>query len=55
MSKTGISFEQMKASMLNDETFRIEYEKLQPRYEAIQQIITARKEQNITRRNLLKE
>lgn len=54
MSKAGISFEQMKISMLKDEEFRLEYEKLQPRYEAIQQIITARKEQNITQAELAK-
>lgn len=54
MSKVGISFEQMKADMLKDEEFRIEYEKLQPRYEAIEQIIAARKEQNITQAELAK-
>lgn len=54
MSKAGISFEQMKADMLKDEEFRIEYEKLQPRYEAIEQIIAARKEQNITQAELAK-
>lgn len=54
MSKVGISFEQMKADMLKDEEFKIEYEKLQPRYEAIEQIIVARKEQNITQAELAK-
>lgn len=54
MSKVGISFEQMKADMLKDEEFKIEYEKLQPRYEAIEQIIAARKEQNITQAELAK-
>ena len=48
MSKAGISFEEMKTDMLKDEEFKIEYEKLKPRYEAIEQIIRARKEQNIT-------
>ena len=42
MSKAGISFEEMKSDMLKDEEFEIEYEKLQPRYEAIEQIIRAR-------------
>ena len=52
MSKAGISFEEMKIDMLKDEEFRIEYEKLKPRYEAIEQIIRARKEQNITQAEL---
>ena len=54
MSKAGISFEEMKSDMLKDEEFRIEYEKLRPRYEAIEQIISARKEQNITQAELAK-
>ena len=39
MNKAGISFEEMKANMLKDEEFKAEYEKLKPRYEAIEQII----------------
>lgn len=54
MSKAGLSFEEMKADMLKDEEFKIEYEKLKPRYEAIEQIIRARKEQNITQAELAK-
>lgn len=54
MSKAGISFEEMKSDMLKDEEFEIEYEKLKPRYEAIEQIIRARKEQNITQAELAK-
>lgn len=48
MNNAGISFEEIKADMLKDEEFKIEYEKLSPRYEAIEQIIRARKEQNLT-------
>lgn len=44
----------MKADMQKDENFRAEYEKLRPRYEAIEQIIKARKEQNITQAELAK-
>ena len=44
----------MKTDMLKDEEFKIEYEKLKPRYEAIEQIIRARKEQNITQAELAK-
>lgn len=54
MSKAGISSEEMKSDMLKDEEFKIEYEKLKPRYEAIEQIIRARKEQNITQAELAK-
>lgn len=54
MTKVGISFEEMKADMLKDEEFKFEYEKLQPRYEAIAQIIRARKEQNMTQAELAK-
>lgn len=54
MNKAGISFEEMKADMLKDEEFKTEYEKLKPRYEAIEQIIKARKEQNITQSELAK-
>ncbi len=52
MSKAGVSFEEMKSDMLKDEEFKIEYEKLKPRYEAVEQIIRARKEQNITQAEL---
>lgn len=44
MTKAGISFDEMKEDMLKDEEFRVEYKKLKPRYEAIEQIIRARKE-----------
>lgn len=54
MSKAAVSFEEMKSDMLKDEEFKIEYEKLKPRYEAIEQIIRARKEQNITQAELAK-
>lgn len=52
MGKVGTSFEQMKEDMLKDEEFKLEYEKLRPRYEAIAQIIAARKQQNITQAEL---
>lgn len=55
MTKAGISFEEMKADMLKDEEFKLEYEKLQPRYETIAQIIRARKEQNMTQAELAKK
>ena len=54
MSSAGVSFEEIKADMMKDEEFKAEYEKLMPRYEAIEQIIKARKEQNITQAELAK-
>ena len=54
MNKPGLSFDEVKVDMLKDGEFRIEYEKLRPRYEAIEQIIRARKEQNITQAELAK-
>lgn len=52
MRKAGVSFEEVKADLLKNEEFRAEYEKLCPRYEAIGQIIRARKEQNMTQEEL---
>lgn len=52
MNKVSISFEEIKEELLRDEEFRAEYERLRPRYEAIEQIIRARKEQNITQAEL---
>lgn len=54
MNKASISFEEMKNDLLKDKEFKLEYEKLKPRYEAIEQIIKARKEQNITQAELAK-
>lgn len=52
MSKAGVSFEEVKTELLQEEEFREEYEKLRPRYEAIEQIVKARKEQKITQEEL---
>lgn len=54
MSEVGIPFDQIQEDLLHDEEFRVEYEKLRPRYEAVKQIIRARKEQNITQAELAK-
>lgn len=45
MNKEGVSFESIKNDLMLDEEFKEEYEKLQPRYEMISQIIEERKEQ----------
>lgn len=54
MSKAGVTFESIKKELWQDESFRAEYEKLQPRYDLISQIIEARKEGNITQAELAK-
>lgn len=50
--KASVSFHQIKEELMQDEEFRIEYERLQPRYQAIAQIIKARQEQNMTQAEL---
>lgn len=52
MSKASVSFENVKAELLHDEALKQEYDRLKPRYEIIAQIISARKEQNITQEQL---
>lgn len=54
MVKASISFDEVKKDLLKDDEFKSEYEKLKPRYEAIEQIIVARKELNITQAELAK-
>lgn len=54
MSRAGVSFEEVRVELMKDEEFRSEYEKLQPRYELISQIIDARKAQNMTQAELAK-
>lgn len=54
MSNVEITFDEMKNDLLKDKEFELEYEKLKPRYEAIRQIISARKEQNLTQAELAK-
>lgn len=54
MSKASISFDEVKQELLNDVELKGEYDKLRIRYETIEQIIKARKEQNITQSELAK-
>lgn len=54
MSRVSISFDEMKTDLMKDPEFRAEYERLKPRYDAIEQIIQARKEQHITQSELAK-
>ncbi len=55
MNKPSVSFDNIKNDLMLDEEFREEYEKLQPRYEIISQIIEARKEKNMTQSDLAKK
>lgn len=54
MSKASVSFDTIKSDLMKDDEFKLEYDKLQPRYEIISQIIEARREQNITQSELAK-
>ena len=54
MSKASVSFDTIKSELMRDDGFKSEYEKLQPRYEIISQIIEARKAQNMTQAELAK-
>ena len=55
MKKASIPFKDIKADMLINDDVRFEYERLQPRYEIISQIISARKEQGLTQAELAKK
>lgn len=50
----GVMFDEVKAQLLQDSEFEEEYNKLQPRYELISQIIEARKSMKITQEELAK-
>lgn len=52
MNKKSVSFDDIKSELLLDKDFKEEYDRLKPRYEAIEQIIRARKELNITQAEL---
>ena len=52
MSKSGVKFHVVKEKLMKDEEFKIEYDKLRPRYEVISQIIEIRNQQKITQEEL---
>ena len=52
MSKAGVKFSEVKGLLMKDEEFKMEYEKLKPRYDVVSQIIEARASQNITQEEL---
>ena len=50
--KPGVSLSHIREKLLENENFVSEYERLQPRYKLIAQIIAARTEQNMTQSEL---
>jgi len=52
MTRAGVKFEEIHNRLMKDEEFKVEYEKLKPRYDLIAQIIDARNELNITQEEL---
>ena len=50
----GVKFDDIKAQLMEDAAFEDEYNKLQPRYELISQIIEARKSMKMTQEELAK-
>ena len=54
MSKASVSYADIKADLLKDPEVKAEYDALEPRYQAIRQIIQARNELHITQAELAK-
>jgi len=52
MTRAGVKFDEIHKRLMKDEEFKMEYEKLKPRYDIIAQIIDARNQQNITQEEL---
>lgn len=54
MSKASVSYADIKADLLKDPEVKAEYDALEPRYQAIRQIIQARNELHMTQAELAK-
>ena len=52
MSRAGIKLSEAKELLMTDAAFKLEYERLKPRYDVISQIIEARTSQKITQEEL---
>lgn len=50
--KPGVKFKHIEDQLMKDEDFKVEYEKLRPRYEVISQIIETRNAQHVTQEEL---
>ncbi len=55
MSKAGVSLEDLKAKLMENDEFQKEYERLKPRYEVVSQIIEARTKMKMTQAQLAKK
>ena len=53
-AKAGVKIDDIKAKLMKNAEFEDEYNKLEPRYELISQIIEARKSMKITQEELAK-
>ncbi|QSX09534.1 helix-turn-helix transcriptional regulator [Alkalibacter rhizosphaerae] len=53
-AKAGVNIDDIKAKLMKNAEFEDEYNKLEPRYELISQIIEARKSMKITQEELAK-
>ena len=54
MSKASVSYADINANLLKDPEVKTEYDALEPRYQAIRQIIQARNDLHITQAELAK-
>ena len=52
MTKNSVSFNFVKEQLMKNDEFKLEYDKLKPRYEVISEIIRLRKENNMTQQEL---
>ena len=52
MSNAGVKFDEIKKQLMKDSEFKIEYEKLKPRYDVISQINSTRNKMKITQEEL---
>lgn len=55
MSKAGVSLEDLKAKLMENDEFQKEYKQLKPRYEVVSQIIEARNKMKMTQAQLAKK
>ncbi len=52
MKKASVKFADVREMLMCDEEFRMEYEKLKPRYDVVSMIIEERARQKLTQREL---
>ena len=52
MTRASVKFDDIHNRLMKDEEFKLEYDKLKPRYDLIAQIIDERSQQSITQEEL---